>query len=311
MSPLVALMVAVVGLAVGLGALAVGADRLGLWNRRDEGLTNDWIGAILLGTVAFAGAVLLAHRIPPVLDSSVPLYFGVSLLMAGTGLLVRALANLRGYRRLHTAAGPNTVQAGPGRVAVSGTVEATAEGAVTGPFSLADAVCVEARITEDSPDARNGTDLVHEASTRLPFSVADATGRLRVDPAEADLRVGYDVWAKKRPDDEIPEALRRYLDDCDLPRVGVSDGSLAHRVVGPSDERTYAERNLAVGDDVVVLGTARRADGELVVDAGDPFVVKAGSLGASLASYRRVVLRGGPAGIVLLLLGAVAMGVVL
>jgi hypothetical protein len=310
-SPLVALMLTVVGLALCLATSAVVADWLGLWNRRDEGLTNDWVGAIVIGTFAFAGAVLLAHWIPPAVDSSIPLYLGVGFLMAGSGLFVWALANLRGYRRLRTAAGPNAIHAGPGRVAVSGTVEPTDAGSVTGPFSLADAVCVEARITEDSPDARNGTDLVHEASTRLPFSLVDATGRLRVDPTGADLRVDYDVWAKIRPGDEIPEVLQRYLDGHGLPRVGEPDGSLTHRVVGPSDERTYAEKNLAVGDDVVVLGRARRVDGELVVDGGDPFVVKEGTFEETLGSYRRVVLQGGPAGVVLLLLGAVAMGVVM
>lgn len=315
MSPLVALMLAVVGLAAGLAALAVVTDRVGLWDRRAEGLTNDWLGAILAGTVALAGAVVLAERIPATLDSTLPLYLGVCSLMAGTGLLTWALANVRGYRRLRTAAGPDAIHAGPGRVAVSGTVEAVEagsdDGVVVGPFSGDEAVCVEARITEEAPETRNGTDLVHEGSVRLPFDLADATGSLRVDPADADLRVGHDVWADVDPDDELPDAIQRYLDERELHRVGESDGSLAHRLAGPSTRRTYAEKNLAVGDDVVVLGTARRVDGRLVVDGGEPFVVEEGTLDATRSAYRRVVLLGGPAGVGLLLLGTVAMGVVL
>lgn len=309
MSPLGALLVTVVALAVGMAVLVVATDWFGLWDRRAEGLTNDWIGAILLGTVAFVGAVVLADRIPAAVDLNLLLYLGSLLLMAGTGLLVWALANVRGYRRLQTAAGPDTIHAEQGRVAISGAVEAAET--VEGPFSGDETVCLDARITEDAPETRNGTDLVHEETARLPFSLADSTGRLHVDPAGADLRLGHDVWAEVTPDDEIPAATRQYLDERGLHRVGESDGSVTHRLAGPAASRTYAERNLAVGDDAVVVGEARHADGRLVVDGGDPFVVREGTLEATRSTYRRVVAHGGPVGIGLLIAGAVAIGLVL
>lgn len=309
MSPLEVLLVVVVALSVGLAVLAVMTDRFGLWNRRAEGLTNDWVGALLLGTVAFAGAVELATLVPSVAGLNPLLYVGSLLLVAGTGLLVWALANVRGYRRLRTAAGPDAVHAAPGRVAVSGTVEAAET--VTGPFSGDDVVCVEARITEDAPETRNGTDLVHEETTRLPFSLVDPTGRVDVDPTGANLRLTPDVWAEVSPDDEIPQATRRYLAERGLHRVGESDGSVSHQLAGPSSLRTYAERNLAVGDDAVVVGTARRDGSRLVVDGGDPFFVMEGTLASTSATYRRVVVLGGPTGVGLLLVGAVTMGLVL
>lgn len=309
MSPLGVLLVAVVTVAVGLAAFVVGIDRLGLWDRQAEGLTNDWIGALLIGTVAFASAVGLATRVPAVSNLNLLLYLGSLLLMAGTGLLVWALANVRSYRRLRAAAGSAAVHAAPGRVAVSGTVEATET--VTGPFSGADAVCVETRITEDAPEIRNGTDVVHEETTRLPFSLVDSTGRVDVDPSRADLRLTHDVWAEVSPDDEIPAATRRYLDERGLHRTGEANGSMSHRLTGSATSRTYAERNLAVGDAAVVLGTVRREGDRLVVADGDPFVVKEGTLASTYATYRRIVVLGGPAGVGLLLVGAVAMGLVL
>lgn len=305
-------MVVVVGLAAVLAAVAVATDRLGLWDRRREGLTNDWVGAMLLGIAALAASVVLAERIPATIDSTLPLYLGMVCLMAGTGLLTWALANVRGYRRLRTAADPGAARTGPGRVAVSGTVEPTAaEGTVTGPFSDDRVVCVESRITERSSEDDDGSNLVHEESVRLPFHLVGPTGRVRVDPAGAELRVAHDVRAEVGPD-EVPEWLRASLDERGRSNAAASDGSGS---VGgwtdPSVRRSYLERNLAVGDDVVVLGTARRAEGTLVVDGGNPFVVEEGTLATTRATYRRVVLQGGTAGVVLLLVGTVAMGVVL
>lgn len=309
MSIVDALLLALLFIAGVAAALVVVAGWLGLWDRRAAGLTNDWLGAGLVGTVAFAASVAVAVRIPAQVAFGPLLYLAAACLMVGAGLVIWATANLRGYRQLRTAAGPDAVNAAPGRVAISGTVEA--HETVESPFSGATAVSFDARITEASPEARRGTDLVHEEAVRLPFSLVDSTGSVRVDPEAADLRMGHDVWAHVGPDEEIPPEIETYLAERGLHRVGQSDGSLAHRLAGPSKGRTYAEKHLAPGDEAVVLGEAERVEGRLVVAGGDPFVLKEGSLEATLSNYRTVVARGGPVGAACLLVGTVLLGLVL
>ncbi len=159
----------------------------------------------------------------------------------------------------------------PGTVTVTGTAEPTDEGgAVAAPISGEAALATAVEVQKKSGKTYR---TIHETEDAVPFLVNDGTGVVRVDPATEgrfDLAVDPVVVG---PGEEPPAPVRRFLES--EPAVGAAeDSELLGIAVG--ERRRYLEGMVRAGDEVVVVGEARRAgsargDHEHVVDGGsDP-----------------------------------------
>ena len=216
--------------------------------------------------------------------------FAVGGLLVGAGfyLFGGVLTNLRPYFRLRrtkpTVAGD--VDPVDGLVQVSGRVR-PAELTLTAPVSGSETVCYQlsrtrTRTTEaegaaDSTPRRSETstsppssrdplstfvDETHTiADERVPFVLEDETGRVAVDPTDAQLRLertaAEHVPADERPSDRLASYLVESTDD-DL---------------RTDQTRIYCEATLECGTEVTVLGIAtegERGDSSLRDDSRAP-----------------------------------------
>lgn len=307
MSPLDLTLLAVFALVVFSAFAVVAADRLGLWDRSAYDLTNDWLAAIVVGFGVVLGGVAVADRVPVLTDAEAATYIGASLLLLGGVFVTLGAGNTRAYLRLTRAAGPNVVNAEPGRVALSGTVEANAEGTVEAPLSGDQVVCYDVEI-HDRLKSRNSVNTVHNDSVSRSFDLVDSTGRVRVDPEDALLSMLPDVHSSIEPGEEIPRPVREYLDSHGVAQAGEGVSTMDRVFEGGVSERVFSEKNLTPGDDAVVLGDARRKDGRLVVDGGSPFILDEGTLENATERYRTKVVILGPAGLVMALVGTGVLG---
>ena len=271
-----------------------------LWARRLDLGTRAYAVATLLATVAiwlpfavgsYPGLFLEGsrgqRRLLLVLSVA-----GASLVWTGFYYAAGALTSLRSFvaiRRID-AVDAGDVDSGP--VQVSGTVEPLAE-SLEAPLSGREAVCYELAVgrtavadsDSDSPlgpdtdaddssgSSRSGTAAgtggfgkarleetrpIDEA--RTPFLLADETGRVAVDPADATLHVAeaeMETATVVVPADERPSgSFRTHL-------LGETDYE-------PTDHReTYREATVEPGDELTVIGVAR-TDGSSETEESDP-----------------------------------------
>lgn len=158
----------------------------------------------------------------------------------------------------------------PGRVSLSGTVrEAHDTSPVTGPLSGERGVAVESQVAR----GRRRLRIEDRQADWTPFELDDGTGRVRVElpddlAAEGrSLRAGgsaarwcwglsYDLVEKVRAGltwgAADPEAARNLDAPFDL--------EFGADAMPPGQVRTYRERVVRPGDEVVVFGEARRSD---------------------------------------------------
>lgn len=285
--------VVVLGMELGMGFVGV---FLGLPLGAD--LTSEpALGVVvgLAGLVAAIGGLLLAvrHGLGLVENATVVAVAGGAYLL-GLTLVGLGVGSVPTYRRLESAFGPDPGDARAGRVALGGRVgpvDATARvpdaDPFEAPFSGARSVCLDARVTERSKYERQGKDLLVEERRTVPFELQGATGRVRVDPADADLRLDLDLQTDVDPA-EVPDDVAVYLSANGV--TPCPDGT----------PRTFIERRLEPGEPATVIGEARREGGRLVVaDA----TIEDGPLDATLAAYRTAVVRGVGVGVVLTAVG--------
>lgn len=253
------------------------------------------VGVGIAGLAAAVGGFLFAVRYGlELVPNATVVTVAAGTYLVGLTLVGLGVGSVPTYRQLGSASGPDPGDARAGRVAVGGRVEPTgdpADAPFEAPFSGAQSVCLETRVTERSEFERQGKDLLVEERRTVPFDVQGATGRVRVDPVDADLRLDLDLQTDVAPD-EVPDDVAEYLSDHDVePR--------------PKHEpRTFIERRLEPGEPATVVGEAEREDGRLVVT--DP-VVEDGGLESTLSAYRTAIVRGVGGGALLAVLGLVGM----
>jgi len=191
--------------------------------------------------------------------------------MVGCGGAALGVGYLRAARRVDGASPPGA--ASPGHVAVTGRAAPVAE-PTRAPLSDRVALC---RVTDAAERTERGLwDRRHREADGVRFRVGDERGVV-VDPASATLDLGGRSDREWRltvaGDESPPEAVAAWL------RAG--QRATGHR------ERRYRERWVAPGDEVTVVGTARRRDGRLVLDGSARTVVTHGSATANAAADRR------------------------
>jgi hypothetical protein len=186
------------------------------------------------------------------------------------------------------------------QMTLGGTARPTGEDEpLVGPFSGRPAFVVGYEVKEEHSSYNASTKTtqrtwktVDSGWAGVPFVLEDETGRVRVDPADATFEVALDESTRVAGGREPPERVRTFIDVNER----VDDESHGFDV-GPlrlptGRDRKYVEYRLEAGDEISVLGTPRRARGDVgevnaVVDGGSPFVVVDGSPGSAA---RRLVL---------------------
>lgn len=244
------------------------------------------------GVALLTGAVgVLALWLPFALGEGVRDLAGVGILVAlgGLALVAVSVANADEYVRLRRAPAvdPGTASGESGTAAVGGSADA--RDPITAPLSGADAVCCEYRI-ERRVEGRysEGWTPVAVGRETTDFALADDTGDLPVDPADADLRLSSETTVEVGPDETPPDRAAALAD-----REGVSLDA----------RRRFVESRLDHGAAAAALGTlgGGRLDAALLADR---------TLADLQARFRHVVLVRGALGLVLFAGGeAAAMAV--
>ncbi|MEM4781756.1 MAG: GIDE domain-containing protein [Halalkalicoccus sp.] len=186
-------------------------------------------GAVALGSLLVAGReIRLAYRV----------------LSTPTGRVSDLLTDTEGAIELH----------GTARVA---------EETLSGPFTGADCLLVEAVVEEYESGQHGGSwTEIDSLVQSVPFLLEEGSGSVLVDPRMADVRVGRDT-EEIRVDGGTapPERVRRYIEENDAVSCENSRLDLRLFSVATGADRRYTERRLRPGGEVYVLGEARSETG--------------------------------------------------
>lgn len=144
-------------------------------------------------------------------------------------------------------------------------------GTVTAPFTGATCLAYTYEVEELRSSGKNSSwHTLDEGQAGVDFLVDDGTGRVRVDPQGADIRLDGDSVTVS-PGDELPDRLARYVESTEA--VDKQDGTVNLLVteVNTGNKQRFTERRLDVGETVYVYGQATRGPstgwGSSVVDA--------------------------------------------
>jgi len=189
----------------------------------------------------------------PLLVALVLLAVGGYLLYAGGSSLRTVGHILRNdpvpVRELHGHTGP---------VEVEGTAR-TADGeTVTAPFTGTPCLAYTYEVEELRSTGKSSSwRTLDEGMAGVDFVVEDDTGRVRVDPEGAEIRLG-DHTLRVGPGDELPERLARYVEQAE--DIEKQDGSvdLGITELHLGNEQRFTERRLDRGESVYVFGQAAR-----------------------------------------------------
>lgn len=251
--------------------------------------------------------------------ASIPLFF------VGLGLLYVGFRKYRIARLIEDTPTETCRAVAAGRTELTGEAVPRDEPA-RAPFS--GDPCVAATYTvEETRESQGGTRWVtlEKGSVSVPFHVEDGTGRVLVDPADADFEVGTDhgarrtVAADQSPPDRVtsflargPEVGRKQVDRLDefadslgftlmptaVAAMFLSSASAALEEPEPdaNAKRRYTEHLLLPGEDVYVYGAAVANDADGATDerlrivrdaATDEFLVSDRTEEDLVGSYKR------------------------
>jgi hypothetical protein len=152
-------------------------------------------------------------------------------------------------RDLHGRAGP---------VEIEGTAAAGADGGtVTAPFSGTECLAYAYEVEELRSSGKHSSwHTLDEGRDAVGFVLEDDTGRVRVDPTGADLRLEPHA-ARVSPGDELPDHLARYLASSEAVERQDATVNLLVTELNVGNEQRFTERRLDVGEPVYVYGEAR------------------------------------------------------
>ncbi|SDM03521.1 E3 Ubiquitin ligase [Halogranum gelatinilyticum] len=244
----------------------------------------------------FAPPTLVIPTLPPtqlVPFLGVGTFVALAFVLIGGYIATRGLGSVRvALRLLRTPTVPvrELMEGTDRQMTLSGTARPTGEDEpLAGPFSGRPAFVVGYEVKEERSSYNASTktsqrtwETVDSGWAGVPFVLEDETGRVRVDPATATFEVSLDESTRVAGGRSPPDRIRTFIEVNER----VDDESHGFDV-GPlrfptGRDRKYVEYRIEAGDAVSVLGTPRRARGDVgevnaVVDGGDPFVVVDGS----------------------------------
>lgn len=146
-----------------------------------------------------------------------------------------------------------------GPVEIEGTArEADGPGTVTAPFTGAACLAYTYEVEELRSSGKSSSwHTLDEGAAGVEFLVEDGTGRVRVDPTGADLRL-ESHRLRVSPGDELPERLAAYVDTTgDVERQDDTVDLLVTEL-NVGNEQRFTERRLDPGESVYVYGAAGR-----------------------------------------------------
>lgn len=214
--------------------------------------------------------------------------------------LALAVGNLDEFRLVGRTPTTDAVAVEPGTVEVAGEA-LPADRTRRTPFCDREALCFRWRVEEHRDYGRRSAwTTVGFDDGGVPFFVDDGTGRVCVDPAGGDLRLGEERTVSVDGDEALPDGVREFVE-------GRPD------LAGGGTDRRFVESHVAPGDAVLALGEASRSfSGEYpddtVIGAGDDGVLLAAGTPESVTrDLRRLVVYGGGGGLVATVVGYLSM----
>lgn len=290
----VLLFVATVGLFLlfpilvrGLPSGSLASERI----RRKHGV--GFVGTAV-GSVAAGVGVWIPVVVGDIPESDVVLFSGLLLFVLGVVALTYAACNVTTFLRALRTPITDVIDTDPGRVELMGRVRPLET--MHAPLSGEPAVCY--RLVVDEWLVDSGSDTVHIETDRQPFVLEDGTGRVLVDPNGADLRFQTETEIETEPDETTPEPVSRALRK--VPDLEATE-----------NKREYAEAKLEPGEEVSVLGRARRdpeGPGSLTIDGdGREFVIQPAETGSITAEFRSIVIEATLGGLVFVVVGQVLL----
>jgi hypothetical protein len=202
-----------------------------------------------------------------------PVLFGLVFVAVGGFIIVRGSAAPRlAYTLVRTRTGRVSDLMGgyPDRICLVGTVEAIEGSTVQAPFTGRECVALDYEVQEfeTTHNAANNTsssswETIHGGSTDRPFTLADGSGRVRVNPAGAYLSLDVDDRIEVDGGERPPERIRRYIQVSDAVDSEDTSFDIGPFSLSTGEDRRYVERRLEPGDDVLVLGKPVQARGEV------------------------------------------------
>lgn len=122
---------------------------------------------------------------------------------------------------------------------------------VTAPFTGTECLAY----TYEFEELSDGWATLDEGADHVAFFVEDETGRVRVDPRDADLRLDGEERTVP-PRRELPEEIAAFVESSEsIERQGTSGNSIAAELIG--NDRRFTEGRLDIGETVYVYGEAR------------------------------------------------------
>lgn len=227
--------------------------------------------------------------------------FGIPLLTLGWIIIYGGINQYRSKMLIEDTPTSTARAISMGRVEVQGSSEPV-DVPHEAPFSKDDCVFYRYHVDkyDQDEDGSEGTWLPVEIGTKPSrFYVNDGTGRVMVDPADAELDVRKQTWEVQAGETE-PEAVQSFIEERadrfdneeDLPGYystvpmylgdeevrQVGDFSLANgaaEIIGnESRTRRYVEESLPVGEAVYVYGYARPREGVSSPDNPENVVIE-------------------------------------
>ena len=199
-------------------------------------------------------------------EAAVTTFFG--LLFLGLGLAAVNKGRKR-RKRASVVQETETTEARnlrPGKADIKGTARRTEDGSTTkSPISRKEALATkveEYRQDQDGNEHGGGWRTVYENEGDVPFVTEDRTGEVRVDPTHSETNLNLEMRNKAGVGvgEEPPDDVRRFLES-EEEVDAASSASLGPLDFGP--RRRYSEGVVEPGDDVYVLGKARKEDAGL------------------------------------------------
>jgi len=142
------------------------------------------------------------------------------------------------------------------------------------PFSGRECTFYTYTIEEDSGGKGSWLSL-KEGCSDSPFFVEDGTGKIEVDPKDAEVKVENTKTFEVRSKDETPPRIKEFLSEINIPEKTPS------LILGPIRDyydRRYTECIIEEGEKVFVTGTAVPKEGVLSERHEDTLFIKKGDL---------------------------------
>lgn len=170
-----------------------------------------------------------------------------------------------------------------GDVEVKGSAHPV-DGPLTSPLTEQDVCIWEVEVEEKKRSGDSGSEwrTTIETGDHVPFHLDDGTGRVRVDPQEAELAIEDETEIALDSGEEPPDQLAAWAEEQDwLAKLGAEDAedgdaggigeTMQRKMVDRAKEhltepvdrdRRLTERTLHVGEETYVFGGARPRDGQ-------------------------------------------------